>query len=103
MFDSADVLPAGGGAARDAIWHPGDMPAGWPEPITAVGRETRMSDDQGETRLRRRSVVVRVAAVGTAAVGLGGCVVVPAAPVRPVQVRTGMSDADPSDGPGRGR
>jgi hypothetical protein len=65
--------------------------------------KARMSDDQGETRLRRRSVVVRVAAVGTAAVGLGGCVVVPAAPVRPAQVRTGMSDADPSDGPGRGR
>ncbi|WP_137127733.1 hypothetical protein [Roseomonas sp. HF4] len=62
-----------------------------------------MSDDQGETRLRRRLVVLRVAVVGTAATALGGCVLVPAAPVRPAQVRTGISDADPSDGPGMGR
>lgn len=60
-----------------------------------------------ETRLSRRLLVLRLAALGGTGTALAGCVTpvpgyygVPA----PVAVRgTGITDADPSDGPGYGR
>ena len=60
-----------------------------------------------ETRLSRRLLVLRLAALGGTGTALAGCVTpvpgyygVPG----PVAVRgTGITDADPSDGPGYGR
>ncbi len=61
-----------------------------------------MADDDGKPRLRRRMIVVKVATLGVAAPALAGCVVAP--PVyAPQPYRTGLTDADPSDGPGQGR
>ena len=58
------------------------------------------------SRLRRRMLVLRLAAAGAATPALAGCVVAPPGGVvyAPLPVhRTGITDADPSDGPGQGR
>ena len=60
-------------------------------------------DAAGEPRraLGRRLLVLRIAAAGSAAVAAA-----PAAQAlepTPVQYRTGLTDADPGDGPGYGR
>ncbi|HWT09928.1 MAG TPA: hypothetical protein VN329_12245 [Roseomonas sp.] len=61
-----------------------------------------MTDESGMARLRRRMLVLRVAGVGALAAVLPGCVVQAPQPVR--QYRgTGLTDADPNDGPGNGR
>ncbi|MBP0465686.1 hypothetical protein J5Y09_17295 [Roseomonas sp. PWR1] len=66
-----------------------------------------MPDDEKPQRLKRRALVLKVVAVGATAPALAGCVVVPgpsAGPsYAPRPVRTGLTDADPSDGPGQGR
>ncbi|WP_198373164.1 hypothetical protein [Roseomonas rosulenta] len=63
-----------------------------------------MARDDQAPRLGRRLLVVRVATLGAAAAPLAGCVVAPPGPVyAPGPVRTGLTDADPSDGPGQGR
>lgn len=55
-----------------------------------------------EERLSRRLLVVRVAALGGTTVALNACVA--PGPTYSVPVRgTGITDADPNDGPGQGR
>jgi len=54
-------------------------------------------------RLGRRLLVLRVAGLGAAAATLSGCVAVPQPVYAPGPVRTGLTDADPHDGPGQGR
>jgi len=63
-------------------------------------------DDDKNIPLGRRRLILRTGALGVAGLGAAGCV--PAQPVYvqqpPVVVRgTGLTDADPSDGPGNGR
>lgn len=63
-------------------------------------------DDDNNIKLGRRRLVLRAGALSV--VGLGAAACVPAQPVYvqqpPVVVRgTGITDADPSDGPGNGR
>lgn len=59
-------------------------------------------------RISRRLLVVRVTTLGGASVALSACVVPPGpafyAPTQVLVPRgTGLTDADPSDGPGNGR
>ena len=59
-----------------------------------------MNKDNNE-KLGRRRLVVKLGAVGAVTLGAAACV-----PVQPVYVRpsgTGLTDADPNDGPGNGR
>ncbi|MCX7373231.1 MAG: hypothetical protein NTW56_12490 [Alphaproteobacteria bacterium] len=49
----------------------------------------------------RRRLVLRFSALGLTA--LGGAACVPVQPVYTGPMRTGITDADPSDGPGQGR
>jgi hypothetical protein len=59
-----------------------------------------MNNDNDE-KLGRRRLVLRMSAVGAATLGTAACV-----PVQPVYVAprgTGITDADPNDGPGNGR
>jgi hypothetical protein len=64
-------------------------------------------EDNNNLKLGRRRLVLRVGTLGV--VGLGAAACVPAQPVYvqpgpPVVVRgTGITDADPNDGPGNGR
>ncbi|CAH0189419.1 hypothetical protein [Roseomonas sp. CECT 9278] len=62
-----------------------------------------MTGNGDAPRLGRRLLVLRVAGLGAAAATLSGCVVAPAPVYAPGPVRTGRTDADPSDGPGQGR
>jgi len=62
-----------------------------------------MDGDSEAPRLGRRLLVLRVAGLGAAAATLSGCVVAPAPVYAPGPVRTGLTDADPNDGPGQGR
>jgi hypothetical protein len=62
-----------------------------------------MNDDGQAPRLGRRLLVLRVAGVGAAAGTLSGCVVAPQPVYAPRPARTGLTDADPGDGPGMGR
>jgi hypothetical protein len=62
-----------------------------------------MDGDGQAPRLGRRLLVLRVAGVGVATGALSGCVVAPAPVYAPARVRTGLTDADPNDGPGQGR
>lgn len=63
-----------------------------------------MDGDGQDGRLGRRLLVLRVAGLGTAAGALSGCVVQQPVPVyAPARVGTGITDADPGDGPGFGR
>jgi hypothetical protein len=59
--------------------------------------------DGAAPRLGRRLLVLRVAGLGAAAGTLTGCVVAQPVPVYSGPVRTGITDADPGDGPGQGR
>ena len=54
-----------------------------------------------ESRLSRRLLVLRVAALGGTGTALAACV--PNAPGPVVSRGTGITDRDPSDGPGNGR
>lgn len=60
-----------------------------------------MDENDGAPRLKRRMLVLKLASVGAAAPALAGCVVAP----QPVYAPrgTGITDADPADGPGMGR
>jgi hypothetical protein len=63
-----------------------------------------MDSNDNAPRLGRRLLVLRVAGVTAAAGALTGCVVAPPGQVyAPARVRTGLTDADPGDGPGQGR
>ncbi|WP_244457182.1 hypothetical protein [Roseomonas fluvialis] len=67
-----------------------------------TGKDRRMNGNDEAPRLGRRLLVLRTAAVGAAAAPLAGCVVAPPAQVY-APARTGLTDADPGDGPGQGR
>lgn len=58
-----------------------------------------------EERLSRRLMVLRVAAIAGTSTALAGCVAAPAPAYysAPVARGTGITDADPNDGPGNGR
>lgn len=60
-----------------------------------------MDDQEGQTPAARRSIVLRLSALGLAGLGAAACV--PEPHYRPVARASGITDADPSDGPGRGR
>jgi hypothetical protein len=62
-----------------------------------------MDEGQDTPRLGRRLTVLRIAGLGAGAVALPGCVVAPQPVHAPRPVRTGLTDADPNDGPGMGR
>lgn len=63
-------------------------------------------DENTDNKLHRRRLILRTGALGVTGLGAAACV--PAQPVYvqqpPVVVRgTGITDADPNDGPGNGR
>ena len=59
-----------------------------------------MTKDNDE-KLGRRRLVVKLGAVGAVTLGAAACV--PAQPVYVQPSGTGLTDADPNDGPGNGR
>ena len=63
-----------------------------------------MDEDKSSAGLGRRRLVLRAGALGIVALGAAACV--PAQPVyvqQPIRRGTGLTDADPNDGPGNGR
>jgi len=59
------------------------------------------NDNNNDEKLGRRRLVLKLGTIGAVTLGAAGCV-----PVQPVYVQpggTGLTDADPNDGPGRGR
>lgn len=69
-----------------------------------LGRKAVLDEDNTAARLRRRMIVIRVGTLAAMAPALAGCLAVPnvGAPASR-GYRTGMTDADPHDGPGQGR
>lgn len=64
--------------------------------------DAALDGDETQPRLRRRLLVLKATVIGAAAPALAGCVVAPPG-YAPQPYQTGLTDADPNDGPGQGR